>query len=275
MNAPRNAFTPDGQSLAPYILVAVLGHVGVLCALMLLEVLFSWLNPPPEIDPSKAMEVTILGVAAPKFAETPQDAMRAAPPPKAPEAPPPPPAEAPPPVPNPSDLALQVPEEQKKTEETPKPPKAPAAEEDPLKAAREQAARDQKLSSLLDDLAEGPENRDAAGPVVDPSSRARSGIGDPSGSAVCTAWAKRVQLVLDQQFVVLPAFQGKGLAATLSMTFTAEGGVRDASVAKSSGNAGYDGSAVASAKNVSSVPAPPAECAPGGLATLKVRYYKP
>ncbi|HMV68556.1 MAG TPA: cell envelope integrity protein TolA, partial [Myxococcota bacterium] len=148
--------------------------------------------------------------------------------------------------------------------------------DDPEKAAREQAARDARMRDLLDGLAaEGPEDREAAGPVVDPSSKARSGIGDPSGSAVCTAWAKRVQLVLDQQFVVLPAYQGKGLSATLSVLFKADGHVHDASVSKSSGDGGYDASAVAAAKDVSSVPAPPSECVSGGLAALKVRYYKP
>jgi hypothetical protein len=59
MSAPASALQDTGESIAPYVLVAVLAHAGMLCCLVLVEALYALFAPEfKPIDPDTFIEIT-------------------------------------------------------------------------------------------------------------------------------------------------------------------------------------------------------------------------
>jgi protein TonB len=266
MAAPSTALTPSGESIAPYVLVAVLGHAGLLCGLVLIEALYALIAPaPPLVDMTKVIEITGISMPAKEFAEVPRNATRTAapPPPTAELAPPAPSPEAPlpPPPPVQSELAFQKPTAPTALEPTKAPPAPQAAKTQPepvdRSAERDAAMRDLKMASLLDDLGDpGTENRTSQGPNVDSRASGRTTFGSGAYDPDLSPYAEQIRRILKDHFAPLPVLKGKGLSVTLSVKIDDTGRVLGSSVKKSSGNPSFDQSAIAATTDAT-LPRPP------------------
>jgi TonB family protein len=256
MSAPASALQDTGESIAPYVLVAVLAHAGMLCCLVLVEALYALFAPEfKPIDPDTFIEITAVSMPAQRLAPTIENATRAAPPPSAAEPAPTAPAFEPPPPTVQSDLAFQQP----KPVVTPVPTlEKPAAAAVDHSAQRDAAMRDVKMSSLLDELAEdGPSNRTSGGPNVDPRVSSRTPFGSGAYDPALSPYVEQVRRILKDRFNPLPVFQGKGYKVKLKVLIDDSGRVLDAQVKSSSGNASYDAAAKAAATSSGSLPRPP------------------
>lgn len=258
MAAPASALQDSGESIAPYVLVALLAHAGMLCCLVLVEALYALFTPEfKPIDPDTFIEITAVSMPAQRLAPTIENATRAAPPPPAatPEPTPVAPAFEPPPPPVQSNLAFQQPKPAVTPVPTAQKP-APAAVDHSAERAR--ALSDLKMAGLLDELAEdGPTNRTSGGPNVDPRVTSRTPFGSGAYNPELSPYVEQIRRILKDRFNPLPVFQGKGYKVKLKVLIDDSGRVLDAQVKSSSGNASYDAAAKAAATSSGSLPRPP------------------
>jgi TonB family protein len=238
VDRPPSVLERRADRLGPWLVAAVVGHGLAAAALVALHP-----GTPPEdrpwIDPSRVIEVELLALA-PKGALT-RPTKASAPPPSAA-----PPVEGAPPV-RVSDLTA------------PSEAPDPSTERDVSDPRRlEQLRRELEMERLLGELdgAEGPVDRAAASPdgVEGATESLRGGaVGDPEFAAYIASLSK----LFLAEFRPLPVLVGKGYRVRVLVRVDSTGVVSDVSIATSSGNASYDGSAERAARAVPRVPLPP------------------
>lgn len=253
MSVPRSSLITRPTPLAPYLLVAVVGHLSLVAALVLADQLdLSWSDDGPLFDPDDVIEVSMVSV--PQSESLPTRATRRAAP-RAPEPPPTPPPEAPeqPPPPRQSDLAVQTPE----AEPTPQ-----AAVPDDSTRKMDDLMDELRMDDLMDELRDaddGPVDRNASSPDGDPDATASrvmgSGVGDPE----IARYIARLSDLFDAEFRPLPALRGKGLSAAVLVRVDSAGTIVSRRLETPSGNPSWDQSALAAVDLVGAVPAPPAK----------------
>lgn len=270
---PR-AQQPPSEHLGPYVLVALLGHAGVIVGLVALERLIAMFGPPePDFTADDVIEVIAVNMPAATFSPIPQNATKATPS-TAPEAQPVPSAAEPPP-PVQSDLAFRT-DKAEVPSNTPPNPKAPTAPAADAKAdtTKMKALMDDlnSMDDLLDELADdGSRNRASAGPEVDPANATGrvyvGGISDPE----LKRYIDTVSKLISEHHSPLPALVGQGLVTVVRVKVGDDGTLLEQKLEKSCGNPSFDRSAVAAVADTRRVPALPSKYHDGHGITFLVK----
>ena len=211
-------------------------------------------NRVDPIDVSEVMMIESLGpapmtTAMPQRAERAPEPIRATPTPDAPPTPPPP---------NPSDLAFETPE-------------APKVDGDPDAAARREALlaearRKQLIANMGAPIGAEDRAATAAGATGDGSAETVIGTGDPETAR----WKQKVKEAVSANWHPLVALCVQEPRLEAHVRFAVDMGGRqteEAKVARSSGNASFDASALRAATMTGALPPPPAKYADAGGVT--------
>jgi TonB family protein len=238
-------------------LLALVGHVGVLVAGAVLSLLAGFLAPSrPIIDLDRTMQVSM--VALPRANKPLPDKATRAPVPRAEPTPAPPPEPVPEPEPEPvktSDLTFEKED-------------APAKEGLDIDRLREKIKRDQERKKLLDNLvdaASGTTDRDATDPDSD-SDIAINALG--AGAASDPEFARyksKVQQLFMRHFSPIPSIvqANPGIECTVSIDVDpSTGRVLSHSVIRPSKVPAYDAAALRAAQAVPTIPLPPEKYRP-------------
>lgn len=247
MSAPPSVLYARDEPLGPWMLAALLGHVGAVAGMVVLQLLsFLWWVPnEPLFDPDDVIEVAM--VALPKSQALPTRATRQAAP-KAPESEQVQPPEPPPP--RQSDLAVHqdVPD-----------PKAPAVPDNSTRKLDE--LREQlRMEKLLDDLEDadvGAVDRDASSPDGVEGAKPTSVVGASTGDPETARYIAQLSELFMSHFRPLPMLKGQGLIVTVLVKVDQQGRITEHRVEKSSGNPSWDRAAIAAIEEVGTVPRPP------------------
>ena len=251
MSAVRSVLEPAPQPLWGWMVLAVLGHGGVLIAGALITLVAGFLMPSrPIVDPDRAIQVSM--VSLPKANKPLPDKATRAPVPKAQPTPKP---EPPPPEPEPEPVKVSDLKFEKED--------APKKDGVDIDRIREKIRRDQERKKLLDNLvgaATGQADRDATDPDSD-SDIAINALG--AGAASDPEFARykaKIQQLFMRHFSPIPSIvaANPGIECTVSIDVDpASGRVLSHSVTRPSGVPAYDAAALRAAQAVPTIPLPP------------------
>jgi TonB family protein len=228
--------------LGPYVGLALVAHLGVLGAIVAVQILF------PEQPPSKPLIDVSMTVeaydAVPKSDRLPERATRAA----APRAPTPEPM----PTPTPEPVPVQQ-SEMKFQDKEKKPDPKQVGTDDPNR----RVADTQRMKDLLADLDAdpGPTDRNASSPdgTRGATGLEKLGRGDPEFAR----YKDQVSRIFRDEFRPLPALAGRGLKTVVLVRVDADWNVTERKLKTSSGNAIWDRTAMAAAEAVTKLPPAP------------------
>lgn len=251
--------TAPPDRLAPFVVIAAVGHVGVAVVLMVVTTVWAS-DPAPLIRPEDAMEVSI--VSLPKSPSAlPERAQRQA----APQAPVPPTPEPAPEAPaRQSDLAVPSPEPQ------PVPKAVPPDSKRKLAELNKQLEMDRLLAEL--DADDGPVDRDASSPDGTVGAPATSLDGAAASDPVYAAYIAKVSKLFLEGFRPLPALKGTGLKTTVLVSVDVQGRVTARDIERSSGNPAWDRAALAAAELVTTLPLPPEKYRDGRADEYRIHF---